>query len=82
MRTPAGDAVVDVVMDQRPLGLGHRTFDSVQLGGQIDARAPLLDHAYHAAQMPFGAFQPGGNGGVACVDVRFYHKEELTPRGG
>jgi hypothetical protein len=63
--------VVNVIVNQRPLRLGNRAFNGVQLRGQIDARPPFLDHADDAAQMPFGAFQPGGDGGVACMDMRF-----------
>lgn len=69
--TPGRDAVVDVIMDQRPLRFGHRALDGVQLRGKIDARPPLLDHSDNPPQMPFGSFQPGGEGRVACMDMRF-----------
>ncbi len=58
MRSPARQAVVDVVVDQCPLRLSHGAFDGVELGRQIDARPPLLDHADDAAQMPLGSLQP------------------------
>jgi len=71
MIAPGRDTVVNMVMDQRPLRLGNRAFDGVQLRGQIDARPPFLDHADYAAQMPLGTFQPGGDGWVACMDMWF-----------
>ena len=58
-------AMVDMVMDQRPLGLGHRAFDGVKLRGKVEAGPPLLDHGNHPAQMTFGTFQPLGDGGMA-----------------
>lgn len=68
---PGCHTVVDVIMDQRPLCLGHRAFDGVQLCGQIDARSAFLDHSYNPPQMPLGAFQPGRDCRVACMDMRF-----------
>ncbi len=52
----ARQAMVYMVVDQRPLRLGHGALDGVQLRGQIDARPPLLDHADDAAQMPSARF--------------------------
>lgn len=70
--SPAGGyAVIDVVMNQRPLCLGNCAFHRVQLRGQINARSPLLDHSYDPAQMPLGALQPGCDGRVACMDMGF-----------
>ena len=63
--------MVDVIMDQRAFGFGHSAFDGVQLCGQIDAGSPFLDHSYNPPQMPLGTFQPGRNGGVACMKMRF-----------
>lgn len=66
-----GDTVIDVVMDQRPLRLGNRAFHRMQLRGQINAGSPFLDHFDNPAQMPLGALQPGCDGRVACMDMRF-----------
>ena len=75
-------AVVDVIVDQRPLRLGHRPLHRVELGGDVEAGLALLDHRDDTAQMPFGTFQPRGDGRVACMAVRFCHIANLTPRGG
>jgi hypothetical protein len=71
MITPDRDTVVNVVVDQRPLRFGHGAFDSVKLSSKIKARPPFVDHANDAAQMPLGAFQPGCDGRVACMDMKF-----------
>ncbi len=63
--------MVNVIMDQRPLRLSHRALDGVQLRGKIDARPPFLYHSDNPPQMTFGAFQPGGDGRVTCMDMRF-----------
>jgi hypothetical protein len=63
--------MVDMVVDQCPLRLGHCAFNGVQLSRQIDAGPAFLDHADDAAQMPLGALQAGGDGGVACMDMKF-----------
>ena len=64
-------AVVDVIMDQRAFGFGHSAFNGVQLCGQIGAGSPFLDHSDNPPQMPLGTFQPGCDGRVACMDMRF-----------
>jgi len=68
-----------MVVYQRPLRFGHRALDSVKLRRQIDAGPPLLDHPDHAAQVPLGALQPGGDSSVACVGMIFWHISSLSP---
>ena len=82
MSVSLGQAMVDMVMDQRPLRLSHRAFHRMQLRGKVKAGLALFDHRHDAAQVPFGALEAGGDGGVACVTMRFCHKGSLTPRGG
>ncbi len=81
-RTLAGQAMVDVVVDQRPLRLGHGPLDGMQLRGEVDAGPPLRDHSDDAAQVSRGTLQPGGDGGVARVGVVFWHAVCLSPLGG
>ena len=71
MGAPAGQAMVDMIVNEGPLCLDYRALYRVQLCRQIDAGPPFFDHRDHTPQMPFGAFQPGGNGGVACMALRF-----------
>jgi hypothetical protein len=63
--------MVDMVVDQGALGLGHRPFDGVKLGGKVKAGSALGDHCHHTAQVAFGPLQTVGNGRVACMAVRF-----------
>ena len=51
-------AVVDVVLDQRALGLADRFLDRVQLLGDVHTGATVLYHGDDAAQMALGTFQP------------------------
>jgi hypothetical protein len=82
MIAPAGQAMVDVVMDQRALCLGHRTLDGVQLRCEVKACPPLINHADDAVQMPLGTLQPRGYGRVACVGEILWYIVMLSPPGG
>ena len=82
MTGPTCQAVVDMVMDQRPLRLGNGPLDGMELRGKIDAGSTFLDHADDPAQMSLGALQPGGDGRMACVCVIFWHISSLSPPGG
>ena len=70
LRRVVDQAVVDMIVDERPLGRGHSTFHRRQLAGDVEAGLLSLDHADDMAQMTFGTFQPGDEGGVGCVNVR------------
>ena len=50
-------AVVDVVVDQRPLGIGHGFFNSVQLLRDFTAGAALGNHGDDCGKMAVGPFQ-------------------------
>ena len=82
MDVPLGKAVVDMVMDQGTLRLGHRPLNRVQLGREVETGSAFLDHCHDASQMTFGALQAGGDGGMACMAVRLRHLGRITPRGG
>jgi hypothetical protein len=64
-------AMVHVVMDQRALGVHHGLLHGLQSAPRSQAGLARLDHLDHRAQMPVGAFQPGDQGGVGCMQVRF-----------
>ena len=51
-------AVVDVIVDQRPLGVDDRLLNRVQLLSQVHAGPALLDHLHDAAQMAFRPLEP------------------------
>ena len=67
-----------MMLDHLALGGDHSRLNRLQLLGDGDAVAPLLNHGDDGAQVPFGAAQPGEKGGVESVgDVA-----SISPRGG
>jgi hypothetical protein len=51
------ETMVDVIADQRLLGVRDRVLDRLQLLGEIEAGAPLREHADDRLQMPVGALE-------------------------
>jgi hypothetical protein len=49
------EAMIDVVVDQRLLGLANRLLDGVKLLGDIETGPSFLDHADDAAEMSLRA---------------------------
>ena len=82
MGTIATQTMIHVVVDQYPLGIGQGFFDSVQLLGDIYARFAIFNHCNNRSQMPVGAFQPGYECGMACVNLWFCHINRDNPPGG
>src|SRR5437879_4832332 len=72
------ETVVDVIVDQRLLGIGDRLLDGVELLHEIEATALRLDHRNDLAQMALGAFQPVDNSGVGLVRG-LAHRHILSP---
>lgn len=65
------EAMIHVIVDERALGVHHGLFHGVELLCDFKAGLSSLDHLDHRAQMPVGAFQPGDQGRVTCMQVRF-----------
>ena len=63
--------MIHVVMDQRALGVHHGLFHGMKLLRDLETGLAGLDHLDHRPQMAIGAFQPGDQGGVGCMQVRF-----------
>ncbi|RMR40468.1 hypothetical protein ALP86_102931 [Pseudomonas amygdali pv. mori] len=59
--------MIDMILNQRTLGLAHRFLDRVQLLGDIHTLAPFFDHGDDAAQMTVGPFQALDNSYVGQV---------------
>lgn len=78
----AVQTVVHVIVYQGLLGIAHSAFNRLQLLGHIKAGPPFLDHRGDRTKMPFGAFQPRYDLGVACMRVSFCHTPLVTPLGG
>jgi hypothetical protein len=62
--------VIDMIVDKGTLGVDDGLFDRLQLMSDIQAGLSCLDHFYHRPQVAVGAFQPGNESGVACVNMR------------
>ena len=61
--------MVQVIVDQRTLGVHHRLLDRLKLLRDLEAGFARLDHVDHGTKMPIGALQPGDQGGMGCVDM-------------
>jgi hypothetical protein len=64
-------AVVNVVLNQRFLGLLDSFFDCLQLLGDINARTTVLQHGDHAAQVTVRSLESVDQRRVAGVNVGF-----------
>lgn len=76
------EAVIDMIVDQNPLGIGHGLFDGPKLLGDIDAGPMVFEHGNHGPQVAIGTFQPGNEGRMACMKVWFCHSGSSIPPGG
>ena len=61
--------MIDMIVDQRLLGLPDGLLDSVELLGQVDARAPFFDHANNTSQMTLGSPQPLDDVGMGLMNM-------------
>ena len=66
-------AMIEVVLDQRLLGLSDRLLDRVKLLGEVKAWAPGLDHLDDLAQMALRPLQALGDLGMALVEMAIGH---------
>ena len=63
--------MINMVVDQRAFGPVDRTLNRQKLGGNVGTGRSPLDHGDDMPQMPFDPLQPGDDGGVTSVLVRF-----------
>ena len=75
-------AMVHVIVDERPLGVGDGLLDRLQLLGDVKAGLAVLDHADHGPQMTVSTFQPGDQGGMGCMNMGICHMNDLSSPGG
>jgi hypothetical protein len=61
MRHCVFQAMVDVVMHQRLLGIGHGLFDRLQLLGDFKATTAVLEHLDDALEVTIGPFEAFDN---------------------
>lgn len=76
------EAVIDVIMDQRPLRLADRLLDRMKLLSQVETGPAFSEHRDHLVQMTFGALQTADDPIVRFVNMIFGHvAESIPPRG-
>lgn len=62
-------AMVDMVVDKRPLSAGDSVLDRLELLRDVDARALFLDHPDDTAQMAGGPIQAFDDSRVTGVSI-------------
>jgi hypothetical protein len=78
-------AVIDVILDERALGLAYGFFDSVELLGNVYALSTFFDHGDDAAQVSVRTFEALDDRLVALVGMGmavfvFAHGLSLGPQ--
>jgi hypothetical protein len=73
--------MIDVVVDQRPLGFADRLLDRMKLLGEVKARPSFVKHLDDAAQMTLGPLEPFDDIRVGVVNVIVRHKATYPPGG-
>ena len=73
-----GQAMVDVIMNERAPGVGNRTFDCVKLLREIDALPSAFNHSDYRCQMTVRSFETLNDCGVGLV----FHGPATYPLGG
>ncbi len=74
--------MIDVVVNQRPLGFADGLLDRMKLLGEIETRSSLIKHLDHTAKMTFGPPQPFDDIRVSFVNVVVCHTQNISPLGG
>jgi hypothetical protein len=72
--------MIDMVVDQGPLGLTDRLFDGMKLLGQIQTRPALREHLDHPTKVTLGSLQSLNDIRMGFVDV--CHPRIVSPLGG
>jgi len=67
------EAMIDVIVNQSPLGLPDGLFDGMQLLRQIEAGASFAEHFDHPAEMTVGPLQPLDDIGMSFVKMLLCH---------
>ena len=63
-------AVIDVILNERALGIGNGLFHRIQLLGDVGAAGMRLDHPDDMRQMSGRALEALGNRRMRCVQMR------------
>jgi hypothetical protein len=74
--------MIDVIVNQSPLGLADGLFDCVKLLGEVEAGPPLTEHFNHPTEMALGTLQPLDDIWVSFMNVILCHTNIVSPRIG
>jgi hypothetical protein len=74
--------MIDVIVNQSPLGLADGLFDGMQLLGEIEARSSFAEHFNHPAEMTVRPLQPLDDIGMGFMNVILRHIRNVSPPGG
>jgi hypothetical protein len=66
--------MINVIVNQSPLGLADGLFDGMQLLGEIEARPSLGEHFDHPAEMTVSPLQPLDDIGMSFVKMIMCHE--------
>lgn len=73
------EAMVDMVLNQRALGLLNGLLNRMELLGDVRAGLLILDHLDDACEVPIGTLEPLDDSGVGCMGRVFCHIQDVTP---
>src|SRR6266404_4780265 len=65
--------MIDVIVNQSPLGLANGLFDGMQLLGEIEAGSSFAEHFNHPTEMALGTLQPLDDSWVSFMNVILCH---------
>jgi hypothetical protein len=71
--------MIDVIVNQSPLGLADGLFDGVKLLGEVKAGPPLTEHFNHPTEMALGTLQPLDDIWVSFMNVILCHANIVSP---
>jgi hypothetical protein len=74
--------MVDVIMDEPPLGLVDSLLDRMKLLGEFNAAAAFLEHFYDPSHVALGTLEPSDDVRVGLMNVFLCHPPNLSYRGG
>jgi hypothetical protein len=71
--------MIDVIVNQSPLGLADGLFDSMKLLGEIEAGASFAEHFDHPAEMTVSPLQPLDDIRMGFVKIIMCHAIIVSP---
>lgn len=70
--------MIDMGVNQRPLGFADSFFDSMKLLGEVETRSLFTKHLDHTAKMTLGALEPFDDVWMGVVNLIMCHPRNLS----